>query len=297
MNCPECGRQMNKGAIRNHRRRWYCPDCGMNRTGEFEGAKILYFDIETAPFQTLSWGMWGQNHTIDQIQRDWYMLSFAAKWDHERTIIANSLPDFDNYETDKEDDSRLCGELWNLLDEADIVVAHNGDKFDIKKANARFLHHGFEPPSSYKKIDTLKIARRKFAITSNKLDYLGRYLGVGRKVKHQGFDLWLDCMDGDMKAWEKMVRYNKQDVVLLEKVYKNLAPWETNLPNANTYVDDETRICTVPGCGGTCSMNGYMPLTFGRYHKYKCKKCGHNQRGRTNLLSKEKRQSMSANIL
>lgn len=297
MICPKCGSKMWAAGLRYYRRRWQCSACNNWETGEYVGAKILHLDIETAPIEMLSWGMWNQNHHIDQIVHDWHILCWAAKWHHKSEVIASALPGHKNYKDDKRDDSAVCGAMWNLLDDADIVVAHNGDKFDIKKINARFLLHGFPPPSPYKQIDTLKMARRKFAITSNKLDYLGRYLGIGRKVKHEGFDLWIKCMAGDMAAWAKMIRYNKQDVRLLEKVYKILAPWETNLPNGATYVDDETRMCTVPGCGGKCGLNGYRNLNFGRYQKYVCTKCGHPQRGRTNLLTKEKREKINANIL
>jgi uncharacterized protein YprB with RNaseH-like and TPR domain len=119
------------------------------------------------------------------------------------------------------------------VDGADIIIGHNADKFDIRKSNTRFVFHGLKPPSPYKTIDTLKIARKVFKFDSNKLDELGRYLGLGRKIPHTGFHLWHSCMLGDPKAWKVMKKYNARDITLLEDVYYILRPWATNHPNVN----------------------------------------------------------------
>ena len=88
---------------------------------------------------------------------------------------------------------------------------------------ARFLYHKLPPPSPFKSIDTVKVARRYFNMNSNKLDDIGRYLGLGRKVVHTGWDLWKRCFNGDRSAWQEMISYNTQDVVLFVdlKISKN----------------------------------------------------------------------------
>src|ERR1019366_3081154 len=119
---------------------------------------------------------------------------FAVKWSHEKQVRTYALPDYPGYKRDKESDKALVKELWRMMNDADIIIAHNGDGFDIKKSNARFIIHGLLPPATYKTIDTLKIARRHFKFGSNKLNDLGVTLGLGKKLPHTGAHLWFGCM-------------------------------------------------------------------------------------------------------
>ena len=149
---------------------------------------------------------------------------------------------------------------------------HNCDAFDVKKANARFIFHGLEPPSPYKTIDTLKLARKYFKFDSNRLDNLGQYLKLGRKLPHTGKHLWLGCMDGDLKSWDLMKRYNKQDVVLLEKVYLKLRGWNQSSPNLNMIFGG---IFNCPNCGSDQIIKkGYQYTRISAYQRWKCLNCG-----------------------
>lgn len=187
--------------------------------------KVLLFDIETFPNESYTWsGKYEQN--VIAFKKEWSIASFAWKWLGEKTCRCIARIDFKD-ETDKE----VCKALWKLFKEADVLIAHNGNSFDLKKVNARFLFHGLSPPKIPQTIDTKLVAKRYFGLNSNSLDDIGNYLGVGRKIKHQGFDLWLGCMAGDKKCWLDMKRYNIQDVVLLSRVYKKLLPWIQNHPN------------------------------------------------------------------
>ncbi len=178
------------------------------------------------------------------------------------------MPDFPNYRKNKTNDKELVKELWELLNEAEIVIAHNGDQFDIKKLNMRFVAHKLPPPSPYKTIDTLKIARRYFNFSSNKLDELARQLKLGRKVIHTGKDLWFKCMSGDLKAWKLMKKYNKWDVILLEKLYLRLRPFMTMHPH---YVGH--KVCHV--CGSPRVIKrGFDRLVGSRKQRYQCQSCG-----------------------
>jgi DNA polymerase elongation subunit (family B) len=232
--------------------------------------KILLYDIETSPSLGYTWEMWETN--VLKVIQPWYMLCFSYKWLGEKKTHVISLPQFKGYKKNHRDDKELVKKLWSLFEEADIIMGHNGDRFDIKKTNAKFIEHGFNPPEPYKTIDTLKIARRYFKFDSNKLDSLGEYLGVGRKMKTGGFDLWLDCMDGDMKAWVRMEKYNKQDVVLLEKVYLKLRPWIQNHPNLNI-LDNKYNSC--PNCkSSNLHKRGFSLTTIGKKQRWQCKDCG-----------------------
>jgi len=192
-------------------------------------AKVLFVDIETAPSLGWVWGKWQQD--VIDFKTDWYLLSCAWKWAHNRKVEVVGLPDFPNYKPDSDNDRAIVERLWELLNEADIIVAHNGDGFDLPKINTRFISLGLQPPKPYQTIDTLKIARAKFKFDSNKLDELGRYLKLGRKLPHTGFHLWRGCMAGDKRAWATMKRYNAKDVALLEKVYYRMRPWHGTHPS------------------------------------------------------------------
>jgi DNA-directed RNA polymerase subunit RPC12/RpoP len=159
--------------------------------------------------------------------------------------------------------------LWDVMSMADIDIAHNGDEFDIKKANARFLVHGLPPLSPYKTIDTKKVAKKYFRFDSNKLDELGHYLGLGRKLPHTGFNLWKGCMAGDKKSWKLMTEYNKQDVILLEKVYLKLLPWIQNYP----IVHPENGTCR--NCGSKhITKSKSRAVKNGWKQQYQCQSCG-----------------------
>jgi DNA polymerase elongation subunit (family B) len=230
--------------------------------------KVLLYDIETAPNLSYTWGKYEQD--VIAFEQESYILSFSAKWLGGKQIT-KGLCDYPNYRPGKANDKALVTELYNLIDQADIVIAHNGDRFDIKKMNGRFLYHGLTPPAPYKTVDTLKVARRYFALNSNKLDDLGELLDVGRKVKHPGFELWLGCMNGDPKAWDLMKRYNKQDVILLEAVYEKLKPWIQNHPTPKDGLVD------CPNCHSTHFQKRGMDFSRGtKYQRAKCQDCGTN---------------------
>ena len=230
-------------------------------------AKLLFVDIETAPSLGWVWAKWETN--VIDFKSDWYVLSFAYKWAGEKKVTVKGLDDYAGYAKDKENDKALMQDLWDLLNEADIVVGHNGDKFDIPKVNTRFLTHKMEPPRPFKTVDTLKIARNIFKFDSNKLDDLGRYLGIGRKVHHTGFNLWKGCMDGDKTAWKTMKEYNGHDVELLEKLYYLLRSWHTQHPNVN-----QTLGVICPKCGGThITKQGYRFTALRKKARYQCQTC------------------------
>lgn len=253
--------------------------------------RVLLFDIETAPLQGVFWSMWKQNIGYNQLFDEWYMLTWAAKWldEPEESFLYDSL----HLHGDMYDDEPIVKSLHALIDEADVVVAHNGDRFDIKKINTRFLHHGLSPPSPYKSVDTLKIAKNHFAFTSNRLDALGEFLGLGRKIDTGGMDLWMRCLQGDEAAFVEMAEYNVQDIRLLESVYLALLPWAKNHPNVGVYYAEEghTELCSK--CGSEdIQRRGFSYTQVSKLQRYQCNTCGGWTQGRTNLLTKEEREGL-----
>lgn len=222
------------------------------------------------------WGKYEQN--VLWYEQEGYMFCFAYKWLGERTTHAVSLSDFKGYKKQPRDDKLLISALDELRAKADVVIYHNGDQFDDKVANGRTIVNGLLPPEPYRTVDTLKVARKHFKLNSNKLDDLGRVLGVGRKERTGGIDLWYDVYHGDPKAIKKMVSYNKQDVVLLEKVYLKLRPWITNHPNLALM---GSKPDTCPNCGlGPMQKRGIGYTASNLYQRVVCKNCNSQHRFR-----------------
>lgn len=235
--------------------------------------RVLFLDIETAPNLSWVWGKWEQN--VIDVHTHWYMLSFAWKWQNDGGVKCLALPDYEySYKISRENDKPLIIGLWNLLDKADIVIAHNADAFDIKKTTARFLYHKMKPPSPFKTIDTLKIARRYFKMDSNKLDDLGNYLRLGRKLPHTGKNLWFGCMEGKVSSWKMMKRYNKHDVSLLEAVYERLKPWAANHPDFSVWRDRRGLECPTCQSSNIQSRGTYIARNL-KYLQWVCRDCGH----------------------
>jgi hypothetical protein len=195
-------------------------------------------------------------------------MCFSVLWSDEKRVRTYALPDYPLYKKDKTNDRDLARDLFRVLNDADIVVAHNAP-FDIKKIKARLVVHDYHPPAPPKIIDTLKIART-LGFDSNKLDNLGRYLNCGRKVGNMGADVWRRCInDADPIAWTWMKKYNAQDVQLLFDVFQKLKAWG-NLPDLRAYGHD--------GCPTCLSHNvqrrGVSVARTRRYQRFQCMNCG-----------------------
>jgi len=234
--------------------------------------RTLFLDIETSPMTGYSWDLWKEQGSADFITEDWYILCWCAKCLETGEKYFASLPDYNDYKQNKTNDKKLMLDLHKVMQNVDIVVTQNGIKFDLPKINTRFLKHGIKPVKPFKNVDTLLIAKKFFAFSSNKLDYMGKFLGIGKKVATGGFSLWKGCINGDQRCWDKMVKYCMNDVLLLEKLYKRMLPYMNSHPNKN-YYSDEKKSC--PKCGSkNLVKQGYSFQSTGKKQQYQCKKCG-----------------------
>lgn len=238
------------------------------------GPAILLYDIETAPALGYVWGMFDQN--VISLEQDWYMLSFAYKWLNTDEIGFVSIFQDPRFKPDTDNDCFVAERLAALFDRADVVVAHNGNKFDRKKSNQRFLYWDIDPPSPYQMIDTLQVAKKEFSHYSNALKELGRVHELGDKEHHTGFELWRECMAGNPEFWKTMEKYNRQDVVLLEKVYTKMLPWigmpgKAAHPNYGFWYKGEM-VC--PKCGHTkLTQKGVHRTLVSEFPTYQCDRC------------------------
>lgn len=198
------------------------------RNTQFEKeARVLVLDIETSLMIFSAWRTGEQYLTDTNIINDWFMMSWAAKWLGEKETYSDVLTP---KEAKNKNDRRIAKSMWELLNEADVVITHNGDGFDLKKLNTRFIYHRLGLPRPYKSVDTLKLARKMFSFSSNKLDYICKFLGLEAKSKHNGYETWLECLKGNKEALEMLVEYNRNDVVILEALYHQLKEGLVNPP-------------------------------------------------------------------
>lgn len=232
--------------------------------------KILLYDLEVTPILGWTYKMWDTN--VIRIERDSYIMCFSYKWYDEKKISNVAQPDQPYlYDALPYSDEWIVSQLWSLMDQADIVVAHNANRFDNRIATARFLEYHLGPPSPYKSVDTLMAARRYFRMASNSLNDLCAKLELGSKPKDTHGKLWRDCIDGDMAAWGKMKRYCNQDVALLSKLYDELRPFMTSHPNLGS-LNAEEDVC--PRCGGSNLMRrGFAHTATCIYQRYQCNEC------------------------
>ena len=220
------------------------------------------------------WGLYKQFISHNNIIKDkngneksWYVLSWAAKWLYDDDVMSDIVtPE----ETKERNDKRVLKSIWKLFDEADIVIAHNGDRFDIRKLNARFIEHEMNPPTPYKSIDTLKIARKEFAFVSYKQDYLTKHFKLNQKLSTE-FQLWVDCINGNQERLDEMVEYNRHDVMGLEQVYLKLRPYIKNHPNLGVLMDMD--VCPSCGCEFIDQTEANYFTGASRFTVYRCQGC------------------------
>lgn len=256
---------------------------------------VLFLDIETAPMLGFLYSLWKEPGTYKGLQSDWYITSWAARWMGQKRVYGKCLYDSPDYIAGSENDKFLVQELWKLLNKADYVVTHNGDNFDIKRINTRLLANNLGPTSPFKSIDTLKIAKRMFDFSSNSLDFIAKKLGVKSKTYSGGWSNWRECLLGKREAWRKLVKYNKNDVEVLEEVYYKLRAWDNLHPNFAVHSNKEVLSCTVCGSDNVSPTEQIVHTPAQAYTGYQCNDCGHHMRGRTNVRTYAQKQNTLMN--
>ncbi len=252
--------------------------------------KILYIDIENSrmvvEFETYS--LYG-NDVIHpkHIKHDWYITCVAWGWlDNKAQKIKNietvAVNDFKTFKKDFRDDRLVVKKVHEVLQEADIIVGHNSDSFDIKKLNYKFIKYGLPAIDLPPTVDTLKVAKKYARSSSNKLYYLAKEFGVSMKI-----DLPPSVMHsadkGCEKSLKKLVHYNKGDIKAGAQLYFKLLPYIKNHPNVDKILGKKIDLDR-PNCQNCGSKrlqsNGHRVTKTGRYRRYKCNDCGSSTRGK-----------------
>ena len=242
--------------------------------------KVLVLDIETKPLTAYVWETGEQVVNLVQIQEDWTVIAWSAKW---LDAPDSSIIYYDLRKNPNGSDLSILKPLWKLLDEADVILTQNGKKFDSKKINARFMLNGMPPPKPYTHIDTYLIVKKVASFTSNSLAYLtNKFCKKHKKTSHgkySGWSLWIECLKGNLDAWNEMKKYNIEDVLSTEELYQKIKAWAPEAVPKVFPVTDTSTEC------GTCGYEG--PMREGRvrraktysYKQHSCVRCGSWQSG------------------
>ena len=230
------------------------------------GPRILTLDIETSPALVYTFQMFNTNIHHDAIVVPTRMLCFAAKWYDEKRVIY--------FSEHLEGREIMVQAAHTLLNEADVVVTYNGDRFDLPHLGREFQLAGLTPPSPYASVDLYKVVKKNHVYLSHKLVYVTEQLGLTGKLAHQGFSLWTDFLAGDPKAQNVMRRYNKQDVVTTEELFDELLPLVTNMPAA-ALLSDYPQVTCCPNCGSfDYQRRGFAYAKTRKYPRFTCNQCG-----------------------
>lgn len=297
--CPHCGSDdtHKQGSQSEGNKRWKCLNHERPKyfttfaeldLKDSRDPRVLLLDIETAPMEVYVWGLYLQKISHTNIITDSNILSWSAKWLCEADIMSDILtPE----ESILRDDKRIMENVWGLLNEADVIIGHNAAKFDLRRLNGRFLFYNMAPPMPYQVIDTLKEAKRHFALSSYKQDYITKHLDLTSKVKTD-YELWIQCLAGDEEALGKMLSYNRNDVRGLEDLYMRIRPWIKSHPNMAIFVEADGKAC--PSCGHQDLTWGghYYTTPVNRYRAFRCENCRAIGRARNTDIPMEKRRDL-----
>ncbi len=229
--------------------------------------KRLFFDIEVSGNIAMVWQT-GYKISVspESIIKERAIICICWKWEDSKEV-------FEAHWDSKQNDKALLQKFIKVANEADEMVGHNGDRFDLAWIRTRCLFHKIDIFPKYTTIDTLKVARQAFRFNSNKLNYIADFLGIGQKIKTE-FGLWKDIvLHKDKAAMDKMIKYCKKDVLLLEQVFKALN--SHILPKTHYGVKFGGDRGTCPECGSdelVVSMRRVMASGIKKI-AYKCNTC------------------------
>ena len=236
---------------------------------DMHNIKRLFFDIETSPNIGYFWRAgYKLNIGADNIIQERKIICISWKFENENKV---SHLTWDNNQCDKQ----MLIDFIKIANTADEIIGHNGDRFDIKWIRTRCIFHRVPMFPQYRSLDTLKKAKAHFNFNSNRLDYIAQFLGVGAKVKHEGFNMWVKCLQGDKQALKDMVYYCDGDIVVLEDVYLTMQNYIKHNTHTGTHNGGLKHSC--PNCGSddvTYLKQNFTALgTIKR--QMECESCGY----------------------
>lgn len=132
-----------------------------------------------------------------------------------------------HWKTRRSNDKAVVRALRDTLDEFDVLVAHNGLRFDLPFIRTRLAKWGLKTLPDKKLVDPVQLARNKLRMSYNSLDKLAGYLGCNSKTEVEG-NMWLKAaLDGDRRAMNYIVRHCVEDVKTLERIVDAVKGYST----------------------------------------------------------------------
>jgi len=265
-------------------------------TGKFSDPKQLgervpvigIFDVETLPMIVYTWSTFRPFISPDMVIEETCFLSWAGKYLNDPVVYSDILTP---KEVAERDGFRITKTCWDFINNCDVLVGHNLERFDMKVVNTFFLKAGL-PPLRPVQIDTLKVARKNFKFSFNRMGHINKFLDIRTKIENEGFPFWRKCSEGDEAALNRMKEYNEGDILALEELFYIIRPYITDGKfNYNLYSDLVETVC--PICGSKeFSFNGYYYTPAGKWESLRCSECKTLFRAKENLFSKEKKRSL-----
>lgn len=241
---------------------------------------IYFIDIETSPWLSLCYGtIW--EPIVVKILKYTQILSMSYRKFGDKTTYHLAQNQFKSYKPGKLNDRQLLIEISKIINKVakngGYVVAHNGDSFDWKIIQERVIYHRLPPLPDISTLDTKKLIKSVSRLPSNKLTHTSVFLGNGTKLKHEGMDMFVGCMDGDPKSWATNEKYNNKDVDIMHDDFTDLMPY-VKLPATFSRIntdDNHMMNCSNLICLSTNLIkNGLRRAVNGWKQSYQCKDCG-----------------------
>lgn len=241
-------------------------------------ARILHFDIETAPMEVYTFSNHPDFIPHTMLKRDWYVICWSANWDDSDKVISDvQTPE----EALNFDDRRIVERLWGLIDAANIVVTKNGKKFDWPKMVERFVSYRLQPPTQVSHVDTQEILKG-MGFSWKGLDPVRKRMGGDGKIPTD-ISWWLECMKGNPIYLKKMSEYCGHDVLENKILYHDIRAWYNQHPNMGIYAQTDEPVCTVCGSSDLEEIVETYKTQVNEYPQCRCRKCGHVSRGRKTI--------------
>lgn len=229
--------------------------------------KILFWDIEVFPGVYYGWSKF--HPPFQQLEKS-SINSICYKWAHKDKVESIHLSK-KQHELDPRNEKPLIKKMLKVINQADLIVAHNGDRFDWKKFNARVLKYGLDPIRKPKLIDTLKMVKREAAFDSHRLGDLCTELNIKTKVETEK-GLFTKALYS-WKHYMALVDYCRHDVLALEALYHKLMPHCKPIINA-AGLNNRLKACSSCGSEALLKYGTYILNNGVEVQRYRCKDCG-----------------------
>jgi len=256
------------------------------------GPKITFLDIETAATLGYFFGRFKINIGQENVLTEggWILCASWITNDSDQVHSIFLTPE----EIAKQDDSRIIAAMHDVYRESDIIVAHNSLGFDHKVIQTRSVFNNYPALPLVKVMDTLQMCKKHLKLPSNRLDSIGEYFDLGRKIKHSGISLWKEVQSGNPVAMKEMLEYCKGDTILLKRVYnklKHLGDGGAGI-NHGLYYNDGLIHCKHCGSADVIATDRTINTPLSVFKEYACNSCGGVMRDRESLVDSNDRKTL-----